>query len=424
MKEIEYRILISIAFLAFIVKSIYFIFNIEFGLPPDENFHFKFAKLINLNDFPIPENHKTYRYGSLNTKPYLYHYIISIIFNFHIDNEAKVILLRSLNAFIFLLSCIVFLISISKITDNKVVKTFSIYMYTNILMLTFLSSAISYDISIILISVLIFNKFLDFFENLNIKSIYWMLFFGLIGLLIKLTIIPFLFIVLLVSIIILYINREKWILRVDKLFLFSIPIFLFLCFLNYSHYYGNYFNYSKFNPSSVDVFGEEICLSHIDNYKIFKNFRDTKDSRARLSFIEYLYSHINQTLKTSYGILAHFKYNNIFYIFTWSYVIIMILPFLFVRTKKESIIIISIIFFLFYYLFLMLYNYISYSKTHVFTAALQGRYVFPVVFLYCFLVSYGLNTLFCRFHYRFFLYPILLFIIFLSFPLYIITITF
>ena len=67
MKEIEYRILISIAFLAFIVKSIYFIFNIEFGLPPDEIFHFVFAQLINLNNFPIPENNETYRYGSLNT---------------------------------------------------------------------------------------------------------------------------------------------------------------------------------------------------------------------------------------------------------------------------------------------------------------------------------------------------------------------
>lgn len=424
MKEIEYRILISIAFLAFIVKSIYFIFNIEFGLPPDEIFHFVFAQLINLNNFPISENNETYRYGSLNTKPYLYHYIISIIFSFNIDNEAKVILLRSINAFLFLLSCIVFLISISKITDNKVVRVFSIYMYTNILMLTFLSSAISYDITIILISVLIFNNFLIFFEKFNIKSIYWILFLGLIGLLIKLTIIPFLFIVLLVSIILLYINRTKLILRVNKLFLTSIPIFLFLCFLNYSHYYGNYVKYGKFNPSSVDVFGEEICITHIENYRIFKNFRDTKDSRIRLSFIEYLFSHINQTLKTSYGILAHFKYNNIFYKFSWSYVIIMILPFLFIRIKKDKNVIISLIFFLFYYLFLMLYNYISYSKTYVFTAALQGRYVFPAVFLYCFLVSYGLNTLFSRFHYRWFLYPILLFIVFLSFPLYIITITF
>ena len=102
----------------------------------------------------------------------------------------------------------------------------------------------------------------------------------------------------------------------------------------------------------------------------------------------------------------------------------MILPFLLVRKKKEIIIIIIFIFFLFYYLFLMFYNYISYSKTHVFTAALQGRYVFPVVFLYCFLVAYGLDSLFSRFQYRCFLYPILLLIVFLSFPLYIITNTF
>ena len=173
-----------------------------------------------------------------------------------------------------------------------------------------------------------------------------------------------------------------------------------------------------------DVFGEEICLSHIENYRIFQEFRDTKDSRNRLTFIEYLYSHINQTLKTSYGILAHFKYNNILYKFSWIYVIIMFLPFLLVRKKKEPIIIISLILFLFYYLFLMFYNYLSYSKTHVFTAALQGRYVFPAAFLYCFLVAYGLNSLFSKFHYRCFLYPILLCIIFLSFPLYIATITF
>ena len=297
-------------------------------------------------------------------------------------------------------------------------------MYTNILMLTFLSSAISYDIPIILISVLIFYNFLIFFQYYSVRSIYWILFLGLLGLLIKLTIIPFVFIVLLFSILLIYINRNKLVYKFNKILLISIPIFIFLCFLNYSHYYGNYVKYGKFNPSSVDVFGEEICLSNIENYRIFKNFRDTKDSRIRLSFIEYLYSHINQTLKTSYGILAHFKYNNIFYKISWCYVIIMILPFLFVRIKKDINIIISLLFFLFYYLFLMLYNYISYSKTHVFTAALQGRYVFPAAFLYCFLVSYGLNTLFSRFHYKCFLYPILLFIVFLSFPLYIITITF
>ena len=313
MKDIEYRILIIFALLFYIIKSFYFIFNTEFGLPPDEIFHFIFAQFINLNDFPIPENIETYRYGSLNTRPYLYHYIISSIFSLNIDNETKIILLRSLNAFLFLLSCIVFFISISKITDNKVIKVFSIYMYTNILMLTFLSSAISYDIPIILISVLIFYNFLIFFQYYSVRSIYWILFLGLLGLLIKLTIIPFVFIVLLFSILLIYINRNKLVYKFNKILLISIPIFLFLCFLNYSHYYSNYVKYGKFNPSSVDVFGEEICLSNIENFRIFKNFRDTKDSRDRLTFIEYLYSHINQTLKTSYGILAHFKYNNILY---------------------------------------------------------------------------------------------------------------
>ena len=365
MKNVEYRSLIAFAFLFFIIKSIYFIFNTDLGLPPDEIFHFKFAQFISDYGFPIPESTATYCYGSLNTRPYLYHYLMSFVFNLNTDEQIKVLLLRSINLLLFLISCVMFFLCLRKITDKKITKVLSIYIYTNLLMLTFLSSSITYDISIIVISVCIFYNFITFFQTSNLIYIYWIFLFGLIGTLIKLTIIPYLIIVLLVSLFLSYKYRNKLNLKLNGTFKVSTPLFLFLFYLNFSLFLGNIINYGKINPTSVDVLGEEICLSHIENYKIYKNFRDTRKSRERLHFTEYFSSHINQTIKTTYGILAHFKYNNKLHKLSYTYIFIIILTLLFINKKKKPLFHMSSIFFLFYYLFLMVYNYISYSNTHV-----------------------------------------------------------
>lgn len=381
-----YKKIKVILFLYVFLKCIFLAISIKFGIPPDEYFHFTFSTLINEQGLPVYEDENTYYLGSLNTIPYLYHLLMSLFVKVSVFDIEPYVFLRILNLVVYLLYIYYSFKLIDLLLKNDLSKTLVVVILTNTLMLNFLGSSISYDNLANLASLLMIYSFFKYIYFKEYKELENLILFSLIGASIKITIIPlFLILLFIISLDFLF---KKYTLKFNFNILscfkyFSMFIILFMVL---TLYYDNYSKYNSFIPSASKVFGSKVALSNIENHRLYNEFRLTKESRRKINFIYYVPKHFIQLNKTIYGVAAHKHFFNKLYILI---IVLFIISFIsFIRFKNVDIVsTYTILIFILYYSTLMFYNYNSYLSTHVFTAGLQGRYLFPVYILYLSFIS-------------------------------------
>lgn len=393
-RDILEWVLFFFIIIPFMLFSLFCIRNIKYGTAPDEFYHIYVSEAYSKTFF-IPKNtSSTYTYGDVTRIPYLSFWINARLINLNsrFTNFGFVPVLRLFNLFISLGTLLITFL-LSKLVINKnFFNLLPVFLLSNTLMFAFLSSAINYDNLTNLLcvfSVYFLVKFLKFKKN---KYILWYLIILNLGVLTKFTVLPLIFIEVILTIFFLFRNKKinfgflKSFLR-NKILLLFFGLTSVLVFLLYG---VNLIKYGSLLVSCDKVLTVQQCMrngvynrsSSLNNFviKTFKDFSLIEEKR-KTSPASYFFNWRMSMVERIYGIWAHQSMPREGYYSNW-YLILFFISFLIVIRKwerTEKIDTVLILLFVFYFLVLLVFqNYRTYIKTNT-VIALQGRYIFPVL---------------------------------------------
>lgn len=365
--------IIILIFTWFTFQTFYFSKNIKFGIFPDETDHFTKIKLFSTNETTLQSSFKLLKKDPLKNLFPFYHYSLGKLLalkQINFPNLSEILFLRNINIFFGLINFFISYLLIKEIIKNRLIQLSILIMQTNILMFVFISSSISYDNPINLLSNLSILFLIKLFKNPSQKIFLILLILtNILGCLIKITFIPLSFIEALILLIF-----------IGKIFKNKIIIFLIISLSFFLLWTGR-----RTISSISNTFIENTKINQSNPY--LYNLKD------------FTVNYIKATKKRTFGILAHknmFKqhneligYNIIFMVST----IILLFNFQEIFKNKKLILIsfISIA----YLLIQFSYNYSqSYLSSGLFGAALQGRYNFPIITSFLILLNYSLLSKF------------------------------
>lgn len=373
------------------------------GAPPDEVFHFDSIKYYASHGiYPIVGHQDSaFQLGDIaRESSYLYHYLLSFPFRLvKAFNIEPFLILRIIN----ILMAIGTLYVLNAIAINlKIIKSLRIsllFLVSNIPMFIFVSSAINYDNSVILLSALGFLICIKLTQKYSVKLVSTLLIMSVYGPLLKYSFLPLtLGFVIFCGIITLknykgalaglkVFKRKSPILFVTVIFIFVIGSILFI-----ERYVGNIYMYRNIRPNCNQVLTHEQCL----NNGIYSRSQKIKQHKPRepvnISPDLYLVQWTRIMFGGTYGLTAHNKYNPTPIIINISLIMFYILIIYFFRyvwTIQKTRIYLFIPFIsLFYILSLLLTNISAYRRSGIISLAVQGRYWLPVLLPFIFYVVY------------------------------------
>lgn len=376
-----------ITFLEFLIFGLYFVFNINYGISPDEFYHINVSKIYS-NSLFIPKNSSdSFMYGDITRMPYLYFWI-----NARLINIIKIDHVRLMRIVSLLYSCgtIYFTYLISKLIINK--KYWNVlpsFLIVNTMMFVFLSSSVNYDNLVNLLSVVSLYLLIKFIKFKNIVFLILYLIIINLGILTKFTFLPLMFVELLILIIFIYkknFNYKKILYYfLSHKFLSSLlVVFILLSFFLYGK---NLLLYGKIIVPCDQVMTNEQCmLNPVYERNIgFKKYSIKQVINKEIDVMtpyQYFNSWLLAMIQRTYGVMGHknlFMNSYVSNLYIFIYFISFVLIFRNWNRKKylENIL---IYIFLFYLMILLIFqNYKSYLETNLFVLALQGRYLFPVL---------------------------------------------
>lgn len=396
-----FLIIIFAIFSWYIFQLFFFAVKIGPGISPDEVYHLGVSKLYSdFSVFFIADTPNTYQYGPISTAPYLYHLLMGKLLLFNFFNLTPLLFLRLINILISIFSVYVTLLFVKEFTKNVWIQIIVILVQTNILMFVFISSMISYDTLINLVSVLSFLFLIRFLKSYSRTYLLLLFITMAIGPLIKITYAPLVLIqilILLVHFKELLLNREKFLTkRISKIEICLLIFCLFFIILNFKLYGGNILNYHQILPTADKVFGHSIAYKYYDQYVRDYNFQTSVTLRQLMPFSNFLIKYLFRTQETIFGIMGHINMRRdqsdmlIYLVLLALGLIVILLNRRSVFTNSlqnillfSSVAYISIIFYV---------NYSAYIQYKIFGLALQGRYNFPVLVLIIVYIAY--NSLF------------------------------
>lgn len=388
------RIVLIGIFIIFGLAILFLALKLKMGVSPDSFYHLEVSKVYSTT-LGIPNNTpQTYQYRDITRIAYLYYWINGRILNINNGFINEILLLRIVNI-IYALGTVYITYLLSKeMLKGKWKRLLPIFLLTNTLMFLFLSSSINYDNLANLLSVLSIFFFVKFVKSdLNIKHLLLMILFLCLGALTKYTLLPLAFILVILSLIDIFIKREKLKdIKIGKEILLLFPILIFL-FLNFMLYGINLIKYKSLDPNCESILTHEQCLENGVYYRDNITFPSTKVEGLkgtvdliingdRINPISYFGKWIINITDKIFGIMgdsslfmpSYFKY---FYIFFLSIGIFFSTIF-FKRWNRVDKYLIVIALFYISILFLF-WNYNMYLKHNHLYLGLQGRYIFPVI---------------------------------------------
>lgn len=158
----------------FLCQAVWVAFSTNFGIPPDEEYHFGLIKLFSENGW-LPFIHSQNGYYFLgevaHTPFFIYHYILSLPFHIFAGSPHNVEILRLIN--IALATSSFFLINrlAIRLKISPLVKNLSLFMLANTLMFVFLAASINYDNLLIPIALLTFNLVYSIYDRLRLRNL-------------------------------------------------------------------------------------------------------------------------------------------------------------------------------------------------------------------------------------------------------------
>lgn len=435
-------IALTILILYFIFKTLYFALNIGFGISPDETTWFGRC-LVFSKYFLLPtDSPESYEYGLVTHIPYLYFWLMGKVLQLNVFAISDLLFLRFANICIGLATLWFSWKTISILTEKTTTRLLFIVFCTNTLMLTFLNSFVSHDNLVNFFAVASIYFLLAYFQSRSFPHLLLCAVLLLAGCLTKLSFLP---LAVLVFVVLVVKERKDFGNLFGELksgFLLSnirSSVLMVLCFflliLNLDLYLGNMAKYRTLSPSPVAVVGLESAMQ----YRIFarghivNQFKRGKlsltDSRRmaamyikhegdrngtfllldraseekqvnnyyRIDRFRYAFPWLDIALSKTFGIMGHKSMEKTGAGLIPYLLILLFAAILMVRRFRPSdmhgnVALLLIIVVAYALVIMQFVNYRSYDWSGVIVLALQGRYLFPVIYAGYALLAYYLSS--------------------------------
>jgi hypothetical protein len=288
------------------------------------------------------------------------------------------------------------------LTEDKLKHILVMFMLANTLMFVFLSSSVGYDPLVLLFSFLSIILVLKLLKRNSLILLIILIISLLAGMLTKISFLPIVLVIGGFTIIHLF-KEKKGYLKEIRDFLkrkeqlkYLIPLLVIMCFflfLSLNLYLSNIIKHKSFTPSCTQVMTEEDCMKSGEFSSYSEIHENAPPREERIEPYWYVPHWVHLMTDRTYGIFGHktmmLSYNQFASYFT----LLILGSILFIRkfdiknNKQIFLVVLS----LSYISILMFYTnyqgYLSYGLLH---AAVQGRYIFPVIVPIYILIVYGL----------------------------------
>ena len=388
------KIILIVQLVVFFLFGLYISLNIKFGIGPDEHYHLYVAQAYS-KVWGVPENTpETYQWGDITSANFLAHWINGRLLNMNFLKVDEIHLLKIFNLLTSVGTLFLFYKLTGYVIKEEKYRTIPVILLANTLMFQFLSGMINYDNLTNFFAVLSIIYFVKIFkEPKEIKNYVLWAVFTCLGALTKYTIFPLALIEFILILVILIKEKVKFNIKEKKFWLYLLLVLIFL--LPVVLLYGkNIVTYKHLFPRCEEIMTVEQCM----NSGVFR--RDYGQSAGikllskegigmvfsrRWNPVKYFLKWSWEMNHRIYGIMAHkdmFMPHNLHLTFA-IYPISFVFLFLKDLKKKEKLDIYLLIVLLFYtFVLAFVQNYPTYLNRNGVIFALQGRYIFPVIFIY------------------------------------------
>lgn len=400
-----YKIILVFLFLLFFLQSFFFALNVREGVFPDEPHHIKLSQLYSETLGKPNNSEESFHLSSIENIPYLYHWISGRILNVKkiiLPSADDLIVLRIFSVITGVINLYVAYEIVKSITKDKLQHILVIAMLSNTLMFSFISAGVGYDPLVILFSFLSILLTLKLLEKNSLNLLLLLVILLLAGMLTKISFLPLALIVIIFVVVTIVKQRKEYLKEIkslvkdkDKL-KYLIPLLIvisFFLFLTLDLYLGNIIKYKRLEPSCSQVMKEEDCMKSFQYSSYSEIHENAPSQEERLKPYWYISHWIYLMTDRVYGIFGHQSMILSYGQFSRYFGIIVLGIILFLTNcgvkKSKYKFFISLILF---YVFILMYrtNYQGYLSHGLLHAAVQGRYIFPVIISIYILVVQGL----------------------------------
>ena len=394
-------VVVLLAVVWFLVQTVFLATHVLHGIGPDEIYHVTLTGMhAETGRLHLADSADSYELGLLSTRPYLYHYLLGTALQ---TKVSEISWLRMANILLGVLYLLFAWLVAFEFSRDRLIAAFTLVILTNVMMLVFLFSMVSYDNLTNLVAAANFFFLVRFLNRQEAWAFWGVILSVLIGSLTKITYLPLGALQLLLvpfywqrlqtffkSLHPRQLNPSQWgILAVTVL----------LIAMNVELYGGNLVRYGTVNPKPSEVLGGDslaVFNSEHDSSSRYAELRATKDSRPAAPLPMFALKYVEAMMHRTLAVVSHHGYAlpdrvlQLYQAVLLAMAVTLLLRFR--RLVRHPCFLSVLLICLGYGLFLFAVNYRSYLSHHFFGAALQGRYIFPVLAPLVVVASYALLT--------------------------------
>ena len=433
---------LGVALAYFTAKALYFCFRIRDNIFPDETTHFGISELFSRSFLPPPDTVDSFGFGLVTHVPTLYYVLMGKLLHLNLFGFSDLIFLRCCNVVLGILTVALAWKLARSILSDAITRIVFVVLLTNTLMFTFLVASVNYDNLVNLLAVAALLFLVRYIQTNRTSWLIGLLIALAAGNLTKTAFLPYGFALVAV----LLFHRRKTLKtlagEVGSYFspfswwrLAGVGALLFFVFLNVKLYGGNKIRYGRLVPRMDQVVSVEQAMQN----RIFARDRtislyrrgevtieraqqmarrithagDRQDTLSRLAVAHsdksrprprsdrfaYAFSWADTMLSRTYGIAAHrmmwrVRGDLMPYRLFWLLAFVLIARGLRSRDMGGQAPCLAVIAGFYTLVLMQLVNYKTYAASGLLGAALQGRYLFPVLVpLYALASHYMLGRL-------------------------------
>lgn len=391
-----YGIVVGLVFSYFCIRGTEAVFIVLPYVFPDEAYHFDLSLLYsqNLGLITLADLYSIIATPVASSYvPYVYHFLMGKLLWLNIFGLESYIFLRLINLGLATGSVFVFWQLLRSLSSNQVVHVVGLIILTNIPQYSFISAGVNYDNAINLLAVCGLWGVVKLVQTKQTQYAWLVAAVSVLGPAIKISFIPMSMILLAIVGVISVRNFQHQIwnfisLRPSNLWGWSsVGVVLIGLFVNYQVYGQNYLEFGSLLPACTDLFSHQRCMRD-RNYvwnQVGESYSQTIDVPPIYSYFPYW------GLTMLNGVISHkgMKFVAvpkavlvIVYLLVCFGVIAGVWRHRYFNKLDKLLGIIGMMYVLFLYLYTYLGLYVS-----GFTSAVNGRYLFPVVFIWVYLIA-------------------------------------
>lgn len=430
--------LLAVVLAYFAFKAFYFCFRIRENIFPDEITHFGISELFGRSLLPPGDSADSFALGLITHVPTLYYVLMGKLLHLNVFGLSELGFLRCCNVVLGILTVLVAWKLARLVIQSAIARIVFVVLLTNTLMFTFLVAAVNYDNLVNLLAVTALFLLVRFLQGNEPRFLIGFLATLSAGMLTKTAFLPYAFVLVAV----LLFRRRKslkslaaetvsWLFPVSAWKAVAVALLLFLVAWNVKLYGGNWIRFNRLVPRAHQILTVEQAMQS----RIYARDRtvglyrrgeitleqarqmasrithpgDRQDTLSRLAVVHseksrprarddrltYAFRWADMMLSRIYGVAAHrmmwrvgeelLPYR-LFYLLALAFIVRGLRP-----EHMNGWAVYLVLIFAFYALVLMqLVNYKTYAVSGILGAALQGRYLFPVLVPFYALASHYL----------------------------------